>query len=161
MKHRVRQAVFNRIDRDMEGKHAIDLFAGSGALGLEAISRGAAFATLIECHVPTAKILCQNVSALDVQEHVHVLTTSAFLLAQQPGRLPAAPWLVFCSPPYDFYVDRQQDMIRLIGQLIEMAPAASVFVVEADKRFDFSCLPRNSAWEIRTYPPAVVAILRD
>ncbi len=55
MKDRLREAIFNLIGPEIRGKHAIDLFAGTGALGLEAISRGAARATLIEQHHPTAE----------------------------------------------------------------------------------------------------------
>ena len=57
MKDRVRQAVFDRLATTVRGKHAIDLFAGTGALGLEALSRGALRATFIEQHLPTAKAI--------------------------------------------------------------------------------------------------------
>src|SRR5262249_42961688 len=56
MKDRVREALFNLIGPNVRGMHAIDLFAGTGALGLEAISRGAAGATFIERHYPTAEL---------------------------------------------------------------------------------------------------------
>ena len=52
MKDRLREAVFNLIGPDIRGKHAIDLFAGTGALALESLSRGAKSATLIEQHHP-------------------------------------------------------------------------------------------------------------
>ena len=48
MKHRVREAIFNLVGLEAKGRHAIDLFAGTGALGLEALSRGATSATFIE-----------------------------------------------------------------------------------------------------------------
>src|SRR5437868_14777408 len=57
MKDRVREAVFNLLGPQIAGSHAIDLFAGTGALGLEAISRGASKATFIERHLPTAKLI--------------------------------------------------------------------------------------------------------
>ena len=57
MKDRVRQALFNRLGPDVEGTLAVDLFAGTGALGLEALSRGATRAILIEQHRPTARDL--------------------------------------------------------------------------------------------------------
>ena len=52
MKHRVREAIFNLISTEAAGRHVIDLFAGTGALGIEALSRGATSATFIERHVP-------------------------------------------------------------------------------------------------------------
>src|SRR4051794_22495694 len=60
MKDRVREAVFNLLGKQIAGSHAIDLFAGTGALGLEALSRGAARATFIERHFLTAKLIEEN-----------------------------------------------------------------------------------------------------
>jgi hypothetical protein len=67
---------------------------------------------------------------------------------------------VFCSPPYDFYIDHAAEMLALIGGLMERAPVESIFCVEADERFDFSQLPQAEAWDVRTYPPAIVGIWR-
>ncbi|MEM1305188.1 MAG: RsmD family RNA methyltransferase, partial [Planctomycetota bacterium] len=63
MKHRVREAIFNLVGADMPGKLAIDLFAGTGAIGLEAISRGAERCLFIEKHVPSAGVVTQNIAA--------------------------------------------------------------------------------------------------
>jgi 16S rRNA (guanine966-N2)-methyltransferase len=60
MKHRTREAIFNLISTECTGRHAIDLFAGTGALGLEALSRGAQSATFIEKHVPSARGAAHN-----------------------------------------------------------------------------------------------------
>ena len=68
MKERVREAIFNLITTDAQGCHAIDLFAGTGALGLEAISRGAVSGAFIEKHVPTARILEENITGLGLQD---------------------------------------------------------------------------------------------
>ena len=57
MKDRVREAVFNLVGPTVVGSYAIDLFAGTGVLGIEAVSRGAASATLIERHFPTARAI--------------------------------------------------------------------------------------------------------
>ena len=158
MKDRVREAVFNLVGPSIRGKHAVDLFAGTGAVGLEALSRGAARATFIEQHYPTAAILRQNVAALGADELCHVVTANTFLWARRQADLGPSPWAVFCSPPYDFYVDRLDEMLALVGDLVESAPGGSLFAVEADERFDFGLLPRAEAWDVRRYPPAVVGI---
>jgi 16S rRNA (guanine966-N2)-methyltransferase len=67
---------------------------------------------------------------------------------------------VFSSPPYDFYVERSEEMLDLLAGLIQAAPEESVFVVEADGRFDFGRLPCPLQWDVRSYPPAVVGIFR-
>jgi 16S rRNA (guanine966-N2)-methyltransferase len=158
MKDRLREAVFNLIGPAVKGKHAVDLFAGTGALGLEAISRGAARATLIEQHFPTAEIIRQNVAALGVEQDVEIVTADAFIWQERRPDLGPAAWAVFCSPPYDFYVQRAGQMMDLIAGLFGSAPAESVFVVEADGRFDFRLLPEPQSWNVRRYPPAVVAV---
>ncbi|MEX0613782.1 MAG: RsmD family RNA methyltransferase, partial [Pirellulales bacterium] len=83
MKHRTREAIFNLVSTECTGRHAIDLFAGTGALGLEALSRGAASATLIEKHVPTARVVAENISTLGVEDRATLLVTSAFLWAKR------------------------------------------------------------------------------
>jgi 16S rRNA (guanine966-N2)-methyltransferase len=168
MKHRVREAIFNLVSTESAGRHAIDLFAGTGALGLEALSRGAASATFIEKHVPSARVVEENIAALGVQDRATVLVTSAFLWSKRDiasasdGPPAQRPWLVFCSPPYDFYVDRPAEMHELIERIAQHAPPASTLVVEADQRFDFRALigDNSAAWDVREYPPAVVGIWR-
>ena len=160
MKDRLREAIFNLVGPILPSTHAWDLFAGTGALGLEALSRGAGRATLIEQHYPTADIIRQNIVVLGVAEQAEVVTGNVFLCwPRQAAAAPAdTPWLVFCSPPYDFYVHRAEEMLSLIAGLIRLAPAGSIFVAEADGRFDFQTLPDPSAWDVRSYPPAVVGI---
>lgn len=158
MKDRLREAIFNLIGPAVRDKHAVDLFAGTGAIGLEAISRGAARATLIEQHFPTAEIIRQNVAALGVEETTRIVTSNVFVWQKRGPELGTAPWAVFCSPPYDFYVERTDEMLQLIVGLAESAPAESIFLVESDERFDFGLLPEPEDWNIRSYPPAVVGI---
>jgi 16S rRNA (guanine966-N2)-methyltransferase len=162
MKHRVREAIFNLITADAAGRHAIDLFAGTGALGLEAISRGARSATFIEKHVPSARIVEENIASLGVQERCILKVTSAFLWGKRDLLSLAAseslPWLVFCSPPYAFYVEREAEMLELLRAIQQAAPSGSVLVVESDQRFNFNLLAGN--WIVRAYPPAVVGVQR-
>ncbi|HEX4000403.1 MAG TPA: RsmD family RNA methyltransferase [Pirellulales bacterium] len=160
MKDRVREAVFNLIGPAVEGKHVIDLFAGTGALGFEGLSRGAAGATFVDRHFPTADLIRQNAAALEVAERVTVYPANVLLWSRRLPPLPAAAaWLVFCSPPWDIYVEQSEAVLGLLQTLLDHAPAASIFVVEADERFDLGLLPRPGEWMVREYPPAIVAIL--
>ncbi len=160
MKDRTREAIFNLIGPEISGKHAIDLFAGTGALGLEAISRGAARATLIEQHYPTAAIIRENVAGLGLEDRAEVVTANVFIWQRRGPELSEEPWCVFCSPPYDFFVDRTDEVLRLVGELMEVAPEGTVFTVESDARFDFTQLPLPDRWTVRNYAPAVVGIFR-
>ena len=159
MKNRTREAVFNLLGPTVEGMHAIDLFAGTGALGLEAISRGASRATFIERRVPTAKSVQQNISMLAVEECCEVVVADTFFWVSQLNDLGTQPILLFCSPPYELYQKRSEEMINLLSNLMEFAPPHSTFVVEADNQFDFLQLPRASEWDVRKYAPAIVALL--
>lgn len=161
MKDRVREAVFNLIGPAVAGKHAIDLFAGTGALGLEAISRGAERATFIEQHFPTAALIRQNAAVLNIVERCQVVAANAFIWAQTQSPQCDQPWLVFCSPPYAFYVERQPQMLSLVQTLLDRVPQGSIVVVESDQQFDLGLLPAADDWDIRTYPPAIVAIYRQ
>ena len=168
MKHRTREAIFNLVSTECDGKHAIDLFAGTGALGLEALSRGAASATFIEKHVPSARIVESNIRTLGVEDRAILLVTSAFLWGKRD--LPAAaaggpPWLVFCSPPYAFYNERQEELFDLIRRIQEHAPAGSILIVEAEAPFDMGVFhsDENSdlrKWDVRAYSPAIIGIWR-
>lgn len=158
MKDRVREAVFNLVGPRVVGMHAVDLFAGTGALGLEALSRGAGRATLIERHYPTTKQIEKNAAAIELADRADVRFGDAFSWSKRPTLPAEEPWLVFCSPPYDFYVERQPDVLAMLGRLIHAAPLGSVFVVEADERFDFAQLPHSGEWDVREYPPARVGI---
>jgi 16S rRNA (guanine966-N2)-methyltransferase len=169
MKHRTREAIFNLISTACTGRHAIDLFAGTGALGLEALSRGAATATFIEKHVPTARIVEENIRTLGVEDRTTIAVTSAFLWAKRdlPTAAAAAdaPWLIFCSPPYAFYTQREAEMLDLIARIREHAPQDSILVVEAEEPFDFDLIKNASPptsetdpWDVRVYAPAIVGI---
>ncbi|WP_442483214.1 RsmD family RNA methyltransferase [Aeoliella sp. SH292] len=169
MKHRVREAIFNLVTSDVAGRHALDLFAGTGALGLEALSRGAAFTTFIERHIPTAKVVRENIARLEVEDQCELKEASAFVWVKRdlPKLAKDTPWLVFVSPPYAFFVDREQEMVDLITSVMEHAPLESAVVVESDDRFDFNLLPGtikqdrySEGWDIRPYLPAMVGVWR-
>jgi len=161
MKDRVREAVFNLIGPDIKGMYAIDLFGGTGAIAIEAISRGATAATIIEIHLPTAALLRKNLEALDLLPICNLCKTDAFFWVKNEAEHPPkeSPWIVFCSPPYDFYASRKMEMLEMLHRLVDLAPADSMFVIEADERFDLALLPRMpEPNRIRSYPPAVIAI---
>ena len=167
---RVRGAIFSSLGEFIIGARVLDLFAGSGGLGIEALSRGAVSAILIERHHPTSQLIKKNAESLGLLEKCEVIFGDAFLWtrkqlavsnlkSQISNSSPSPPWLVFCSPPYDFYVERTADMLNLVDTLWSRLSPGSTLVVEADERFDFSRLPEPDRWDVRTYPPAVVGIL--
>ena len=164
MKDNIREAVFNLVGGFVPDKHVFDLFAGTGAIGLEALSRGATHATLIERHFPTARIIRQNVSELQVETQTTIVTSDTFFWSRQflaePGKFPQEPWVVFCSPPYDLYVDKKEQLVLMLKGLIAAAPEESLVVVESDERFAIEDLPEPDDWKVRQYAPAQICVLR-
>ncbi|MEX1039233.1 MAG: RsmD family RNA methyltransferase [Pirellulaceae bacterium] len=161
MKERVREAVFNLIGPRIEGMHAIDLFAGTGALGMEALSRGACHATFIERHIPTSKLIRDNAELLEVTDKVTIHPQNSFFWTKGIGGLKPEPWVVFFCPPYELFESMRGEMVSQITRVQQHAPVGSVLVVEFDQRFDPTQLPQAERWDVRPYPPAIVAIFRQ
>lgn len=164
MKDRVRESVFNLIGPRVVGKHVVDLFAGTGAMTFESLSRGAKDATLFERKFPIARTIEATAAELGLTSRIKVHVGDTFIWAKR--RLSAAeiPWLVFCCPPYEFYSSRQEDMFDLVKQVWLAAPPESLLVIESDERINPSILLKDdelngSEWDVRPYPPAVIAIV--
>jgi 16S rRNA (guanine(966)-N(2))-methyltransferase RsmD len=160
MKHRIREAIFNLVGPSVKEMHAIDLFAGTGALGIEAISRGAQGATFVERHFPTADVIEQNIEQLGISENCAVARANTFMWVRTEPDFPALPWLVLCSPPYDLFVEETDQMLVLISHFMQLALPGSLIVVESDARFDTGQLPDQSEWDVRQYPPSTIALYR-
>lgn len=102
---RARQAVFNVLEHagwaePLEGMRVMDLFAGSGALGFEAISRGAAFALFVETDDEARGAIRENADAYGVMGRTRVHRRSAIDLGIRPGSDGEAFDLAFLDPPY-------------------------------------------------------------
>lgn len=95
---RVREAWMSALGGRLDGLTVLDLFAGSGALGLEALSRGAAHATFVELARPSLKSLEENVRLLGAAGRATVVKGDALRYARQLG--PGAFDLALADPPY-------------------------------------------------------------
>lgn len=157
MKDRVRETLFDLLGPRVRGAMAIDLFAGTGALGFEALSRGALHAVFVERHFPTADALRRSAAHLGVTERVDVRPGDVLLWAKRMPPLPVStPWVVFVSPPWSLFRERAADMTALIEVMMAAAPPGSTLVVESDDAYDPGMLPHPGAWESRPIPPAVL-----
>ena len=123
---KVREAIFNILP-DVEGMQVLDLFAGSGALGIEALSRGAAHATFVDQGKLALTAVRGNVRELGLESRATVLSGDAVALAAR--HVPTSPWrLVFIDPPY-----RSDLAVRSATALAHLAEDA-VIVIEHDRR---------------------------
>ncbi|MFD6389365.1 16S rRNA (guanine(966)-N(2))-methyltransferase RsmD [Nocardia sp. NPDC060259] len=124
---RVREALFSAIDArlDLDGARVVDLYAGSGALGLEALSRGAAHALLIEADRKAAAIVRANIAELGLPGAELRLGTVASVLAHPA---PAAYDLVLSDPPYDVSTEDVLADLTALASNGWLAPDALVIV---------------------------------
>ena len=121
MLDRVREACFSTLGPGIEGAFALDLFAGSGSLGFEALSRGAAFARFVEQDLRVARLLVQNAEELGVEERCDLVHGSATEPAcwLPPPEEPAR-WadVIFFDPPYPWLRDeRRSSLFRAADRL--------------------------------------------
>lgn len=120
---RVREAWFSILQAEMPGARVLDLFAGSGALGLEALSRGAVAVDFVETHGPALDVLRANIATLGVEDRVKVHPTDAPRFAE---RVTAPYDVAFADPPY------ASDAAERLVRLFRSSPFARVFAVEHD-----------------------------
>ena len=130
---RVREALFSRLDHMnvLEGATVLDLFAGTGALGLEALSRGAARATLVEKASAAARVASANVRATGLPARVVTADVRAYLGARSGEALTGENDLVFIDPPYDI---PEGDMTTVLSALAPWGGPDSLIVVERSTR---------------------------
>ena len=139
---RIRETLFNWLAPVIEGARCLDLFAGSGALGFEAVSRGAGCANLVELSPVAATALRDNVELLQTTEiTVHQADAYAFLDAS-PGLEPFD--VVFLDPP--FADGRYEELCRLLAEPGWLAPGALVYL-EQDRKMDLPVLP--DGWQVK------------
>ena len=126
---RVREALFSVLGARVDGARVLDLFAGSGALGIEALSRGAAAATFVETAPAALKALRANLAPLDAPAEVRRADALRFLAAAPHG----APQydLVFLDPPYRLAATLGSALSEALPAVL--APGA-VVVSESDRR---------------------------
>ena len=137
---RVREALFSRLDHMnvLEGATVLDLFAGTGALGLEALSRGAARATLVEKASAAARVATANVRATGLSARVVTADVRAYLGARSGEALTGEVDLVFIDPPYDI---AEEDMAPVLSALAPWVGPDSLIVVERSTRAPAPTLP--------------------
>lgn len=135
---RVREALLSALEHELGtlgGARVADLYAGSGAVGLEAISRGAAHALLVEKDRKAVAVLRENVAALGLDGAVVLPDDVARLVASAPPGAARAPYdLVFADPPYDVADDDVEAVLVGLGVHGWLADGGLVVVERARPR---------------------------
>ena len=98
---RVKQTLFAILEPDLPGAHVLDLFAGSGAAAIEALSRGAAHATLVERDPAASRVIAANLTRTHLADRATIVSADAVAWLRRPETASAGPFgIVVADPPY-------------------------------------------------------------
>ncbi len=150
----VKQAIFNMVGPDIDGAKVLDLFAGSGALGIEALSRGAAHVTFVDREPRGLAILRQNLDVLGFKERAHVVRGDVVHWLEASHESVASADFVFLDPPYEDVV-----LDRALKTLDRDATRATI-LAEHSRRQPLPPLARLRVDRERRYGDTVVSVLR-
>ena len=117
----------------LAGARVLDLYAGSGAVGLEALSRGAEHVLLVEHGARAARVIRQNIDAIGLPGAVVIADRVERLLARGPAPDDARYDVVFADPPYAMADDDVSRMLALLADGAWLAPGALVIVERATR----------------------------
>jgi 16S rRNA (guanine966-N2)-methyltransferase len=156
---RVKAAIFSSLSAMVPGARVLDLFAGSGALGIEALSRGAAEATFVESEARAVEAIRRNLETTLLKGVVHQLDVFAFLdRLARPGTFE----MVLADPPYAKQRGERSFTPELLASeaLHDALSPDGIFVLE---KMPVERLPSSPRWEpirSKTYGATEVVFLR-
>ena len=135
---RLRETLFNVLGPEIAGARLLDLFAGTGAIGIEALSRGAAEVVFVENHPPAAALIRRNLESLGIRSGVTVLAVDALRglekLAARAKEDDSGFGVVFLDPPYAA-AEEYARVLKSLGGSNLIAPGGLV-VAEHRRKFD-------------------------
>jgi 16S rRNA (guanine966-N2)-methyltransferase len=147
----VREAFFSILGNAIPGRVFFDVFAGTGVVGLEAISRGATDARFIEKDPRQAADIQKFAEEFGVADNVQVLKADVYRWAERwipPGNDPVN---IYLSPPFADLSHKPDAFLAMVRTLLEKAPDDSVLTIQAEEGFTVDQLPDPAAWDVRAY----------
>ncbi len=147
---RVREAYFSIMGNAIPGRGFIDLFAGTGVMGLEALSRGASTATFVERDAENAKDIEKYARAFGVLRQTKLFRTDTYRWIAA-WRAPVEPVSVFLSPPFSDLTTKTDDLIATLQILQAKVAEDSVIVVQSETGSPLLELDFFKTWELRRY----------
>lgn len=158
MRDFVREAVFSILGRSVEGARVLDLFAGSGSLGLEALSRGAKEAVFVDFGREPIKIIQENLDKLGMSVRAKIVKAEVLDYLRKACGGESRFDLIFIDPPFRIDLKYRQDMLQLIAEGGFLAPSA-VVIIEAPLRSEPPRSPAGMRFaERRKYGEAAVDV---
>ncbi len=154
---RVKEAIFDILQNSVEGQKVLDLFAGTGALGIEALSRGAKRAVFVEGSPQSLTVLYKNLEACRIQEQAEVLSREVQAGIKILSERGETFDLIFLDPPYGKGLARRT-LLALSGESILAADA--LIVAEHSPAEDLDAISLLQRVDRRKYGSTLVSFLR-
>ena len=133
----LRETLFNVLGPSIEDSRFLDLYAGTGAVGMEAISRGAEEAVFVENHAPAVKLIRENLSLLKIESGAEVISANVAAALQKLARWPQQPFdFVFLDPPY-VLEQEYETALSVLGDS-ELISPDSIVIAEHRKTLDLA-----------------------
>lgn len=130
---KVRTSIFNSISSYVEGSSVLDLFAGSGSLGIEAISRGASKATFVDKDIKSVFVIKKNLEDLKVSEETKVIKNDYISFLTRLISEKNTFDLVFIDPPYFLTKNISESLIfKMVKRLLNADKSIKVLVLEIE-----------------------------
>jgi 16S rRNA (guanine966-N2)-methyltransferase len=154
----VRESLFNILGDLVVDRPVFDVFAGTGALGLEALSRGAERTVFVERDRANVGLIFRNIATLRYEDRTQVRHADAYRWAKSFQPVDQRPVVVLVDPPYREYEVRAGQLNRMIAQLVEVLPPGSAVALEAGVMLDERILGGFETWDVRRYGDTRIAI---
>jgi 16S rRNA (guanine(966)-N(2))-methyltransferase RsmD len=136
---RLRETLFNVLGPSVAGARFLDIFAGTGAVGIEALSRGTVEAVFIEKHVPAAKLIRRNLDSLGITTGATILTSDALTalekLAARQSHSTSLIDFVFLDPPYAAHADYLRTLEFLASDSANFLSPDALVIFEHHHKF--------------------------
>lgn len=155
---RVKQSLFDILTPHVAGSRVYDCFAGTGSMGLECLSRGAAHATFFEADRSAVALLRKNIATLDVRARSAVVDRDLFKWFDAAPPTAKAD-LVFLDPPYRFLNERADDLRRVAARLVDHLSGDGIVIFRHDARDALDLAPLRPA-DRREYGGMKIELLR-
>jgi 16S rRNA (guanine966-N2)-methyltransferase len=135
---RVREAVFNICQTYIQDAEFLDLFAGSGAMGLEALSRGAARATFVDADKESIRCIQQNLRQMKLEDRAQVLHGDVFTMMEKLAKQAKRYDIIYTDPPYDTWeslageeTTYSRHLLKIVDGSELLLPTGVLFIEEA------------------------------
>jgi 16S rRNA (guanine(966)-N(2))-methyltransferase RsmD len=146
----VREALFSILGDAVPQRPFFDVFAGTGVVGLEALSRGASSVAFVERDFRLAGEIERHLQTFGMADQGKVFKTDAYRWVNQ-WRTPGEPVNVFVSPPFPDFQRRLEEFLLLVAELQKKIAPGSVLVLQSEKHSPLDTMPGREQWEVRRY----------